>query len=128
VTVRVASDQSDQEWVVRGGLVTVEQLANGTSPIADEPGFCQISVAYQPGRSVEELAALSRFPHRHIGVTTRAALLTAGAVEARRTPGRNPAHGDIIVACDENERISAALLDALAAVFEQRENPSRGYR
>jgi hypothetical protein len=128
MVVPAPPDQIDREWVIRGGLVTAEQLANGASPITEEPGHCQISVAHQPGRSVEELAAISRFPHRQIGVTTRAALLAAGAVEVRQTPGRNPAHGDIIVACDENGRVSAALLDALAAVFEQRENPSRGYR
>jgi len=116
----------ESHWVIRGGIVTPEQLANGASPLPDEPGLCQISVAAQAGRSIEELAAASRFPNRQIGVTTREALVAAGAIDVRETPGRNPVHGDIIVPCGPEGSVAETLLEALAAVFLQRATPSRG--
>jgi hypothetical protein len=111
--------------VVRGGVTTPEQLANGASPIPDEPGLCQISVAFQPGRTVEQLVAVSRFPNRQISVTTAEALIAAGAVEIRQTPGRNPVHGDIIAPCNAEGEIAPTLLQALAGAFVQRPNPGR---
>ena len=116
---------AEPNWVVRGGVVTVEQLANGASPISGEPGLCQISVAFQPGRTVDELALASRFPHSQIGVTTREAVIAAGALDVRQTPGRNPVHGDIIVACGADGRVDRALLESLATRFAQRPNPAR---
>ena len=126
-TAREPGDRAP-EWVVRGGVVTPEQLANGARPSPGAPGRCEISVAFQPGRTVEELAAFSKFPNSQISVTTRETLLAAGAIEVRQTPGRNPVHGDIIVPCSAEGTVDPDLLAALARVFTQRPNPARGPR
>ena len=118
----------EPEWVIRGGIVTLEQLTNGARPISGARDLCEISVAFQPGRTVEELAAFSRFPNAQISVTTRETLLAAGTIEVRQTPGRNPVHGDIIVPCSTEGTVDPDLLAALARVFTQRPNPARGPR
>jgi hypothetical protein len=60
-----------------------------------------------------------------ISVSTLEALLAAGAIDVRQTPGRNPVHGDIIVACDSTGGVPSALLDVIARTFTQRPNPAR---
>jgi hypothetical protein len=124
----VRPENAEPDWVIRGGVATVEQLVNGASPILNDPGFCEISAAFQPGLTVEELAALSRFPNAQISVTTRDAVLAAGALDVRRTPGRNPVHADIIVPCMPDGTPDRQVVESLVSVFAQRPNPARGPR
>jgi hypothetical protein len=102
----VRPENAEPDWVIRGGVATVEQL----------------------GLTVEELAALSRFPNAQISVTTRDAVLAAGALDVRRTPGRNPVHADIIVPCMPDGTPDRQVVESLASIFAQRPNPARGPR
>jgi hypothetical protein len=120
----------DQEphWVVRGGIATPRQLQAGTARhrgVPDPPGLFGFSVQYQPGKTVQELAAAGRFRNAHISVTTAEELIAAGfsvgyAVSIVQSPGTGYHH-----TVQVPFPLPLDLAVALSAVFTPRSNPAR---
>jgi hypothetical protein len=68
-------------WVVRGGVATPSQLQAGTARhrgVPEPPGLFGFSVQYQPGKTIQELAAAGRFRNVQISVTTIEELIATG--------------------------------------------------
>jgi hypothetical protein len=56
--------ENEPHWVIRGGVATPSQLQAGTARhrgVPDPPGLYGFSVQYQPGKTIQELAAAGRF-------------------------------------------------------------------
>jgi hypothetical protein len=122
------STANERPWVVRGGVATSKQLQAGTAKhrgVPDPPGLYGFSVQYQPGKTIQELAAAGKFRNPQISVTTDAALVAAGvaagyAVSIVKSPGAGY-HHTVQVPLP----LPLDLAVALSAVFTQAENPAR---
>ncbi|HUG62787.1 MAG TPA: hypothetical protein VMP03_13130 [Methylomirabilota bacterium] len=118
-----SSPQLEPNWIVRGGVVTPQQLANGVREHLAVPGLAGFSVQFQPGQSKEQLAAAGRFPHSQISYTTDSELMAAVAdypnVRLIKSPGRG-FHHTVAVPMP----IPQDLAQALSDVFRQMSNPS----
>lgn len=113
-------------WVIRGGMITADQLQEGARLIRGRPGLCEVSVGFRPGLSVQELAEMAHYPHARIGFADRAALLSVGVLAVVETPSRsNPVHADLILPCSAVGVIDRDLLHAVAARFRPMTNPFR---
>jgi hypothetical protein len=118
----------EPNWVVRGGIATPSQLQAGAGRhlgVVDPPGLFGFSVQYQPGKTVEELAAAGRFRNARISVTTAEELIAAGvaagyAISIVKSPGRGYHH-----TVQVPFPLAADLAAALSAVFKQAPNPAR---
>jgi len=82
-------------------------------------------VPYQPGKTIQELAAAGKFRNPQISVTTDAVLVAAGvaagyAVSIVKSPGAGY-HHTVQVPLP----LPLDLAVALSAVFTQEENPAR---
>ncbi len=120
--------EQEPNWAIRGGVATPSQLQAGTARhrgVPDPPGLFGFSVQYQPGKTIQELAAAGRFRNVQISVTTTEELIAAGLsagypVSTVRSPGAGYHH---------TVRVPFPLpLDlavALSAVFTQMPNPAR---
>ncbi|MDO8756743.1 MAG: hypothetical protein Q7J64_01915, partial [Elusimicrobiota bacterium] len=84
--LRVASQGQEPVWVVRGGVVTPEQLKTGAKLHRGIPGLFGFSVQSAPGKTIEELAAAGRFRNGQISVATVDALLAVGVLIVK-SPG-----------------------------------------
>ncbi len=89
------------------------------------PDLCEFPVQYQPGKTMQELAAAGRFRNAHISVTTAAELVAAGlsvgyAVRIVKSPGAGYHH---TVQVPFPLPLDVAV--ALSSVFTQRPNPAR---
>ena len=120
--------EQEPNWVVRGGVATPSQLRAGTARHRGTPdphGLFGFSVQYQPGKTIQELAAAGRFRNAHISVTTADELVAAGlsvgyAVSIVKSPGAGY-HYTVQVPFP----LPLDLAVALSAVFMQRPNPAR---
>ena len=104
--------------VVRGGVVTSEQLQNGCSEHAEAPGIYGFSVQSAPAKTVDELARAGLFPNKQIGVTNVGAVRAAG-YNVVPTPGRG-FHATVVVPPDWTVNDAAAL----AKLFKPQPNPA----
>ena len=80
---------------------------------------------YQPGKTIQKLAAAGRFRNAHISVTTDVALVAAGvaagyAVSIVKSPGAGYHH-----TVQVPFPLPLDLAVALSAVFTQMANPAR---
>jgi hypothetical protein len=120
--------ENEPHWVIRGGVATPSQLQAGTArhrSVPDPPGLYGFSVQYQPGKSIQELAAAGRFRNTHISVTTDVTLIAAGvaagyAVSIVKSPGAGYHH-----TVQVPFPLPLDLAVALSAVFTQQFNPAR---
>jgi len=118
----------EPHWIVRGGVATPSQLQAGTTRhrgMPDPPSLFGFSVQYQPGKTIQELAAAGRFRNAQISVTTEeelvAACLAAGyPVSIVKSPGVGY-HHTAQVPCP----LPLDLAQALSAGFTQMPNPAR---
>jgi hypothetical protein len=115
---------SEPNWVVRSGIATPEQLKDGTSEHKAIAGLYGFSVQYQPGRSIQELAAAGWFPNRHISVATIEDLVAVGEnagynVSVVKSPGRGYHH-----TIEVPYPMPDDLATALSNVFTQMLNPA----
>jgi len=120
-----ADRQSEPTWIVRGGITTPDQLANGTRAHVAVPGLFGFSVQHDPGRTREDLAAAGRFPNAQISVTTAEQLIAAGRavgydVRIVRRPGRGFHH-----TVETPDPLPGDLAEALSGAFHQVPNPVR---
>lgn len=109
--------------VVRGGIVTPQQLQRGIAEHVRVPGLTGFSVQSAPGKAIDQLAAAGQFRNRQISVTTIGEFEDAAAalgfnVSVVPSPGRgfhctvttpNPLPDDFAL--------------ALSQVFRQMPNP-----
>jgi hypothetical protein len=115
-------------WVIRGGIATLNQLLAGTGKhfgVADPPGLFSFSVQYQPGKTIQELAKAGRFRNAQISVTTDQELIAAGIAEGYsinivKSPGIGYHH-----TVQVPFPLPMDLAVALSAVFKQMPNPAR---
>jgi hypothetical protein len=120
--------ENEPHWVIRGGVATPSQLQADTGRhrgVPDPPGLYGFSVQYQPGKSIQELAAAGRFRNTHISVTTDVTLIAAGvaagyAVSIVKSPGAGYHH-----TVQVPFPLPLDLAVALSAVFTQQLNPAR---
>ena len=120
--------EKEPNWVVRGGVATPSQLQAGTARhrgVPDPPGLFGFSVQYQPGKTMQELAAAGRLRNAQISVTTDAELVAAGLlvgylVRIVKSPGAGYHH-----TVQVPFPLPWDLAGALSAVFTQRPNPAR---
>jgi len=89
------------------------------------PGLFGFSVQYQPGKTIEELAAAGRFRNAQISVTTAEELIAAGvaagyAISIVKSPGTGYHH-----TVQVPFPLATDLAAALSAVFKQESNPAR---
>ncbi len=124
------------EWVVRGGVATPQSLKNGYRSHRGVPGLAGFSVQYQPGRTIEQLAAAGLLPHPQINYALDIDLVDAAQVLGYRielisSPGRlgNLYHHTLTAWGQATGGYFQALPDdlaaALSAKFTQRPNPAR---
>jgi hypothetical protein len=119
---------NEPNWIVRGGIATPSQLQAGTGKhlsIPDPRGLFGFSVQYQPGKTIQELAAAGRFRNAQISVTTDKELIAAGIsagyfISIVKSPGAG-CHHTVQVPCP----LPTDLAVALSAVFKQMPNPAR---
>jgi len=118
-------------WVVRAGLAKTERLQAGFQEHLGAPGVFGFSVQYEPGRTIEELAAAGRFPNGQISYAADTALSDAARnlgydLALIKTPGRGfhytlglraSATSDIV------QQLPDDVAQAFEAVFQQRDNP-----
>ena len=93
--------------------------------VADPPGLFGFSVQYQPGKTIEELAAAGRLRNAQISVTTIEELIAVGAaagyaINIVRSPGTGYHY-----TVQAPFPLPADLAAALSAVFGQEPNPAR---
>ena len=105
--------------IVRGGIATAAQLANGCGDHLDHPGIHGFSVQAEPGMEAEELARAGAYPNAKISVTTVKKLRDAG-YDIVRTKGRG-FHATVVVPRNWHPPDASKL----AGVFEVESNPAR---
>jgi len=85
-------DKDNPNWVVRAGQAKPQDLQKGYGEHRGAPGIYGVSVQYQPGLTVDELAAAGRFPNGQISYQTFGKLFIAASGEGyilylAKTPG-----------------------------------------
>jgi len=95
-SVSQASGIPGDAFVVRGGVATPEQIAQGIGPHRDVPGLIGFSAQSRAGATVHELASTGGignkpFPHGKVSVTTAGQLRCIGC-EVIPSPGAGANH------------------------------------
>ena len=115
--------EPEPNWIVRGGVVTPQQLTNGVREHLAVPGLFGFSVQFNPGLSREQMAAAGQFPHGQISYTTESELMAAAEANPSerliKSPGRG-FHYTVAVPMP----LPPDLAQALSDVFMQMPNPS----
>lgn len=88
--------QSNEQYVIRGGYSTIENLQAGTTPILDDSKGV-ISVASLPGLSPNEIAMIAQLPNTMMRVSTTKDLARVGIQVVLTPSNTNLAHADLIV-------------------------------
>ena len=87
-----AGGSREPAWVVRGGIATPDNLRAGYREHLGALGVFGCSVQYQPGRTLDQLAAAGRFRHGRISYAAGENLKSAAArlgyeLAFAKTPG-----------------------------------------
>lgn len=117
---RTCSEQP--QYVIRGGIATAEQLLAGTS--LTKWGLYGFSTTSAPGMTVDQLAAIARYPNGKISWTTVQDLASIGiqVVPTPILPGQ-PLHHTVVVPL---QPITALAMKAISPQFRQKTNPAIG--
>jgi hypothetical protein len=108
----------DDYVIARGGVVTGDQIRNGSGVTVDDQGKVS-EVSVNKGKTVEEATrpagnkGYEGIPHNQVGVTTAGKIRAAGG-RVQPDEGRNPNHA----------LVSGLPPDELADLFEQQPNPN----
>jgi len=124
-------EEKQPKWVVRGGVSAPRSLVASYQPIVDLPGHFGLSVQFQPGKSVDELAEAGRFPNLQITYATFETLLAAAAplgyfLVLYKTFGPGFHHDLEVVDLDSGHVVTLLpdnLADALSLPFARKPNP-----
>jgi RHS repeat-associated protein len=117
----VASGIPDSAFVVRGGVATEKQIAQGIGPHRDVPGLTGFSAQSRAGATVEELASRGGvgggpFPHGQVSVTTAGKLRCLGC-DVVSSPGAGANHVTVVP--------GRATPAEISDLFVPRPNPAR---
>jgi hypothetical protein len=111
----------DDAYVMRGGMMTLENLRTNAEAHFDEFGEYGLSVFSVPGMSVQELALLANRPNRTMRVSTCARIRAVGYLIVRSEEEGGPGHADIKLPEEPTDEI----LQVIADVFDDPEpNPA----
>ena len=118
-------------WVVRAGAAGVKSLIEGYNRHLGVPGLFGFSVQYAPGKTVEELAQVARFPHGQISYADDAILAAAVAplgysVQLIKCPGGVHHHTFIVLYDASGVALHVLPRDAaviISRTFQRRPNP-----
>lgn len=120
-------------WVVRGGLAAPDNLRENYGEHSRVPGLFGCSTQYQPGRTIEELAAAGQFRNPRISYAANRDLIAVAKdlgydLSFVRSPGRGYHHTMMVRLSSTGEmlqQLPADLALALSAAFRQMPNPAR---
>jgi hypothetical protein len=101
----------DDAFVVRGGMMTVENLRTNVEAHFDEHQEYAVSVFSVPGMEIQELALLANRPNRQMRVSTCARIRSLG-YEIVRSEDEGPGHADIKLPEEPTDEVLRQIADA----------------
>ena len=120
-TARPEDDEFHPQYVVRGGLWSPRSLQDNTKELTEVglPGQYGMSSTSAPNMSVDQLAAVARYPNAQLSYTIVPELNGLGyRVEPTPRPLTNPLHASILLPPGEPE-LTDAQAATLSALFGQ---------
>jgi hypothetical protein len=108
-------DLPDDAHVVRGGVMSLDNLRTNVEAHFDEYGEYAISVFSVPGMSVYELALLAKRPNRTMRVSACARIRGLGYEIVRSEEEGGPGHADIKLPEEPTDEILQSIADAFGA-------------